>query len=152
MSDGVHEVLASYRWVLDNAEFQRWRDDEDIRLLWIKGDPGKGKTMLLCGIVNELRPSTKLAGHEGGPLLSFFFCQATDSRINSATAVLRGLIYLLVDQQPSLNSYVRTKYDHVGSRIFEDVNAWVAVSEIFTNIPCTADASSPEFAVRQQYS
>jgi len=124
----------SYRWVLDNAEFQRWRDDKDSRLLWIKGDPGKGKTMLLCGIINELRPSTKLADHEGGSLLSFFFCQATDSRINSATAVLRGLIYILVDQQPSLISYVRTKYDHAGSRIFEDANAWVAVSEIFTNI------------------
>jgi hypothetical protein len=32
----------SYRWILDSAEFRRWRDDEHSRLLWIKGDPGKG--------------------------------------------------------------------------------------------------------------
>ncbi|KAF7502486.1 Vegetative incompatibility protein HET-E-1 [Endocarpon pusillum] len=57
--------------------------------------------MLLCGIVDELRKSAAEMG-----LLSYFFCQATDSRINSATAVLRGLIYLLVDQQPSLISHV----------------------------------------------
>ncbi|PVH92635.1 hypothetical protein DM02DRAFT_677372 [Periconia macrospinosa] len=53
-------------------------------------------------------------------LLSYFFCQATDSRINNATAVLRGLIYLLVDQHPSLIPHVRKKYDHT--------------AEIFTNI------------------
>ena len=45
----------SYRWILENSDFQRWRNDEQSRLLWIKGDPGKGKTMLLCGIVDEFK-------------------------------------------------------------------------------------------------
>lgn len=44
----------AYRWVLDNSEFQQWRNNQDSHLLWVKGDPGKGKTMLLCGIINEL--------------------------------------------------------------------------------------------------
>jgi hypothetical protein len=48
--------------------------------------------------------------------------------------VLRGLIYLLIDQQPVLVSHVRKKYDHAGKALFEDVNAWVALSEIFTSI------------------
>ncbi|RYP75606.1 hypothetical protein DL771_002306 [Monosporascus sp. 5C6A] len=119
----------SYRWILENPDFQRWRDDEQSQLLWIKGDPGKGKTMLLCGIINELKKpiaETKL--------LSYFFCQATDERINNATAVLRGLLYLLVTQQPSLVSHIRKKHDHAGKALFEDVNAWVALSEIFINI------------------
>jgi hypothetical protein len=34
-----------YRWVLEKSEFRRWRDDKNVRLLWIRGDPGKGKTM-----------------------------------------------------------------------------------------------------------
>jgi hypothetical protein len=119
----------SYRWILENPYFQQWRDDKQSRLLWIKGDPGKGKTMLLCGIVDELNKMTA-----GTPLLSYFFCQATDSRINKATAVLRGLIYMLVSQQPSLISHVRTKYDQAGKMLFEDANAWVVLSEILTNI------------------
>ncbi|KAH0551763.1 hypothetical protein GP486_007019, partial [Trichoglossum hirsutum] len=119
----------SYHWILKNSDFQEWRTDEQSRLLWIKGDPGKGKTMLLCGIVNELEKSMAKAD-----LLSYFFCQATDSRINNATAVLRGLMYLLVDQQPSLISHIRKKHDHVGKALFEDTNAWAALSEIFTNI------------------
>jgi len=84
--------------------------------------------MLLCGIIDELKNSTPPR------LLSFFFCQATDDRINSATAVLRGLIYLLIKQQLSLTSHLRKEYDQAGKSLFEDVNSWFALSEIFTNI------------------
>lgn len=119
----------SYRWILENSDFQRWRNDEQRRLLWIKGDPGKGKTMLLCGIVDEFKNSMAKTD-----LLSYFFCQATDSRINSATAVLRGLLFLLIEQQPSLVSHIQKNHDHAGKALFEDANAWVTLSETFTRI------------------
>ncbi|XTI92244.1 WD40 repeat-like protein [Cenococcum geophilum] len=119
----------SYHWILENPDFQRWRDDQQSRLLWIKGDPGKGKTMLLCGIINELHKSIANTA-----LLTYFFCQATDSRINDATAVLRGLLYLLVEQQPSLISHIRKKHDYAGKVLFEDANAWVALTEVFTDV------------------
>lgn len=82
-----------YRWILEDPAFRRWRDDQKARLLWIRGDPGKGKTMLACGIIDKLK---KLIGCS--KLLSFFFCQAADSRINNATAVLRCLVRQLIDQ------------------------------------------------------
>jgi hypothetical protein len=118
----------SYCWVLENADFQGWRDDGHNQLLWIKGDPGKGKTMLLCGIIDELIKSTSHTAN-----VSFFFCQATDARINNATAVLRGLLYLIVKQQQSLISHIRESHDS-GKQGFEGVNAFVALSKIFTNI------------------
>ncbi|KAL7917824.1 hypothetical protein ACQKWADRAFT_273276 [Trichoderma austrokoningii] len=117
----------SYCWILDHADFQMWRNDPQCRLLWIKGDPGKGKTMLLCGIINELE---KFATYR----LSYFFCQATEASLRNATAVLRGLIYSLIVQQPSLISHVRDKYDHAGKQLFEDVNAWTALSKILKAI------------------
>ena len=119
----------SYRWVLENPSFQEWRDEPQSRLLWIKGDPGKGKTMLLCGLIDELEKS-----RAGRDPLSYFFCQATDSRINNATAVLRGLLYMLIIQQPSLASHIQKKHGHAGKAVFEDANAWVALSEILTNM------------------
>jgi hypothetical protein len=85
--------------------------------------------MLLCGIINELKKSIAKTD-----LLSYFFCQATDSQINNAIAVLRGLVYLLIEQQLSLISHIRKKYDHAGKTLFENANTWVALSEIFTNI------------------
>jgi hypothetical protein len=84
--------------------------------------------MLLCGIINELQ---KLKAKTS--LISYFFCQATDSRINNATAVLRGLLYLLMSQ-PLLSSHVRHRYDYAGKSLFEDTNAWVALTNIFTNV------------------
>ena len=119
----------SYRWVFDNSSFQQWHNDSQSQLLWIRGDPGKGKTMLLCGIINELQKSVARTA-----LVSYFFCQATDSRINSAAAVLRGLLYLLVIQQPALISHVRKEYDRAGKTIFEDANAWVALKQMFTDM------------------
>ena len=117
----------SCRWILDNERFIRWRDDPDQRLLWINGSPGKGKTMLLCGIINEL------AARPFGPLC-FFFCQATDPRINSATAVLRGLIHHIVRQERSLLKHVRTRYDSEGKSLFDNTNAWVSMRDILANI------------------
>ncbi|KIM99418.1 hypothetical protein OIDMADRAFT_56552 [Oidiodendron maius Zn] len=119
----------SYHWILENPDFQEWRNDEQNCLLWIRGDPGKGKTMLLCGIIDELEKSIAKTD-----LVSYFFCQATDSRINSATAVLRGLLFLLVNQKTSLVSHIRKKHDYAGKSLFEDVNSWSALTEIFTNI------------------
>ncbi|KAF1938445.1 HET-domain-containing protein, partial [Clathrospora elynae] len=119
----------SYRWVLDNTTFQQWQQDLHGQLLWVKGDPGKGKTMLLCGIIDELHSALSKTA-----LVAYFFCQATDSRINSATAVLRGLLYMLIIQQPSLAPHVRNKYDRAGKTLFEDANAWVALTEIFLDV------------------
>ncbi|KAF1965715.1 HET-R [Bimuria novae-zelandiae CBS 107.79] len=132
----------SYRWIIENSDFQRWRDNKQSRLLWIKGDPGKGKTMLLCGIINELSKSMPKTDQ-----LSYFFCQATDSRINNATAVLRGLLYLLVSQQPSLVSHIQEKYNHAGKALFDDANAWIALCEIFTNILQDQSLNSTYFTV-----
>ncbi|KAM7182619.1 NACHT domain containing protein [Rhypophila sp. PSN 637] len=110
----------AYRWVFDNPDFKRWRQLSESRLLWIKGDPGKGKTMLLCGIINELeRPITVNGGN-----LAYFFYQATDSRINNATSVLRGLIYLLAQQQPRLLSHLpENAYPS------DDAMAWIVLSK-----------------------
>lgn len=115
----------AYRWILENDKFQEWYTAGQSQLLWIKGDPGKGKTMLLCGLINELQKKRS-------NLLSYFFCQATEARLSNATAVLRGLIYLLVIQRPPLVSYIEEKYDHAGKPLFEDGNAWQALSKIFT--------------------
>lgn len=73
-----------YSWIFEDPDYRQWYDDQQSRLLWIRGDPGKGKTMLLCGISDELKKSSIKS-----QLLSSF-CQATDSQINNATAVLQS--------------------------------------------------------------
>ena len=79
----------SYRWILNRADFRQFRDYPQSRLLWIKGDPGKGKTMLMCGIIDELET-------EPTNSLPYFFCLATEHKLSNATSVLRGLVLLLL--------------------------------------------------------
>ncbi|EWZ27762.1 hypothetical protein FOZG_18520 [Fusarium oxysporum Fo47] len=83
--------------------------------------------MLLCGIIDELEK-------EPNSLLSYFFCQATEAQLSNAASVLRGLIYLLIIQQPSLISYVRSKHDVTGEKLFQGINVWVSLVEILTDM------------------
>ncbi|KAH7016527.1 uncharacterized protein B0I36DRAFT_232076, partial [Microdochium trichocladiopsis] len=119
----------SYLWVLDNPDFRQWRNNDNQRLLWVKGDPGKGKTMLLCGIIDELeRMRTE------GQTLSYFLFQATDERISTAKAALRSLIYMLLEKDASLISHMEKPHAAAGRDLFEDTNGWQALCEIFENI------------------
>jgi hypothetical protein len=120
-------LIDAYNWIFDNADFKKWHYYQSNRLLWIKGDPGKGKTMLFCGIINELQKSDKYT-------LAYFFCQAADNRINNSIAVLRGLIYMLLDQQPALLPHLQKRYQKAGEQLFKDVNTWTALSAILRDL------------------
>ncbi|KAI0446743.1 beta transducin-like protein HET-D2Y [Xylaria telfairii] len=111
-----------YRWIFEHHDYQEWMKDPGSALLWVKGGPGKGKTMLLCGLIDQLENETSV---------SYFFCQASDTRLNNATNVLLGLTYHLINQQPSLRSHFEKEYSRAGQELFEDINAWVALSRIF---------------------
>lgn len=118
-------LLDAYIWIIRNAAFIQWLEDPTTHILWIKGDPGKGKTMLLCGIINEL----KSANPRGN--IYYFLCQATDVRLNNASAILRGLLHMMIVQQPSLISYIKDAYDQSGKSAFEGPNSWVVLSRLF---------------------
>ncbi|PKK52445.1 hypothetical protein CI102_4009 [Trichoderma harzianum] len=118
----------SLNWILENDHFCQWFEDPSRPLLWIRGDPGKGKTMLLCGIVDNLQ---KLAPSS---LVSLFFCQATDERINNSISVLRGLIFSPVDQQRHLLKHLREHYARQGKSLFEPPSAWYALPDILQSL------------------
>ncbi|KAK5290631.1 hypothetical protein LTR99_011032 [Exophiala xenobiotica] len=95
-----------YAWVLDDPTLQGWRDGDTSPLLWIKGDPGKGKTMLIIALARELGKSPP-----GNPRpVAFFFCQNTDPRLNTATSILRGLIWRLATQDAELANIFHKTY------------------------------------------
>lgn len=96
-------LVETYKWILDHPDFRKWHDDNQSRLLWIKGDPGKRKTMLLMGIVEELerqlvQPKQAKAKQpvSQNTVLTYFFCQGTNSSLNNATAVQNDLFFLTI--------------------------------------------------------
>jgi len=120
-------IVDAYHSTFKSLDLDRWRCLPESRTLWIRGDPGKGKTMLVCGIISELERAIIASGHCHN--LAYFFCQATDLRLNSATAVLRGLIYLLVHRQPRLVSHLPDN-----THPSNDATAWIVLSKVFNEI------------------
>lgn len=83
--------------------------------------------MLLAGLITELEKTS-----DDG--IFYFFCQAAQPLLRTASYVLRGLIWFIVRKRPALISYVRKEYDQAGKSIFSNHNAWQAVSGILTAI------------------
>ena len=122
----------SCSWVLEDEAFIDWWTRDNSRLLWIHGDPGKGKTMMMIALVSEME--RKLECLPGPNILTYFFCQKTSSDLNTTVSVLRGLIFLLVDQEKTLIRHLREKYDSAGRRLFEGPNTLYALLDVLLNI------------------
>ena len=122
----------SCSWVLEDRAFVDWWTRDDSRLLWIHGDPGKGKTMMMIALVSEVE--RKLKCLPGPNILTYFFCQKTSSDLNTTVSVLRGLIFLLVDQEKTLIRHLREKYDTAGKQLFEGNNALYGLLDVLSNL------------------
>ena len=89
----------SYTWILDDLAFLEWRNN-DTQLLWIKGDPSKGKTMIIIALIKELETTLSLG------TLFYFFYQSTMPELNSAVSILCSLLYLLTVKQRTFIRYL----------------------------------------------
>jgi hypothetical protein len=92
----------SCSWVLEHDSFRNWWEYDNTYLLWIHGDPGKGKTMMMLSLESEISRRIRIATTDTQAAVSYFFCQSTDPRLNHATAILRGLIFYLVVQDKQI--------------------------------------------------
>ncbi|KAL6806188.1 WD40 repeat-like protein [Trichoderma sp. SZMC 28012] len=139
----------AYEWVLGTEQYTRFTqwdgplDHSSCQLLWIKGHAGTGKTMLLLGIIRSLEKQQDFRA----PGISCFFCQGTDINLNSATAALRSLVWMLVVEQPNLMSHLRKKYTDSGTALFQDSNAFFALSEAFLSMLDDPELSPVLFVV-----
>ena len=98
-------LKSCHAWILNDPQLQSWQNSQDTRLLWIKGDPGKGKTMLMIGLVDMLTDDLKSSS-----AISYFFCQNTVPYLNNAVSVLRGLIWKLLWNHRTLRKYIPDEY------------------------------------------
>lgn len=89
-------VDGTCEWVKKNSEYKSLLCGE-TQLLWIRGGPGKGKTMLSIFLTQDLAKNQKVA---------YFFCQADDETRRCATYVLRSLIWQLAVQQPAIAEHL----------------------------------------------
>ncbi|OQE15475.1 hypothetical protein PENSTE_c028G00702 [Penicillium steckii] len=91
------------KWLTSTSTFKQWRESDDHGLLWIKGIPGSGKSVMAASIIDQLQK-------EDFPVVYFFFRQIIDAN-HQPIAALRDWLCQLLNYSPPLQvklmGYVR---------------------------------------------
>lgn len=96
-------VPATCEWIKDNELYKSWLHSSTAQLLWISGGPGKGKTILSIFLTEELE---NMVREDDEAELLFYFCGNQDHMRNTPVAILRGLLYQIIAQQPNMAKHV----------------------------------------------
>ncbi|KAJ5208065.1 hypothetical protein N7449_002444 [Penicillium cf. viridicatum] len=76
------------KWLTSTTTFQQWHQGDEDGLLWVKGIPGSGKSVLAASIINQLQK-------DGIPVIFFFFRQIIDANHQPVSALRDWLCQLL---------------------------------------------------------
>ena len=108
-------MKGSCEWFVKSAQYTTWLSAPTSQLLWVKGPPGIGKTVMSLYLSEVL---TQVTQKDESSLLLYFFCDYQDNRKNTTTAIIRGLIYQIIDREPELVKYMLRDFelykDHLG--------------------------------------
>jgi hypothetical protein len=96
-------VPGTCEWIKEHTEYMTWLSGLSPPL-WITGGPGKGKTTMATYLAVRIKEHIKLANSSRSPTISvyYYFCNPKDDNRNSAVATLRGIIYQIIREDPSI--------------------------------------------------
>lgn len=103
--------------VLEHSNFEDLRHDPKTRILWVTGGPGRGKTMFLCGIIDQLLQQPQYN------VVTYFLCKADDTATRTANSVMLGLLQRICEQSWGMTRHLRKKYGNKVRSLVKDENA-----------------------------
>ncbi|KAL5350008.1 hypothetical protein ACLOAV_005044 [Pseudogymnoascus australis] len=115
-------------WVRNSTAYMEWHTGTEHGLLWIRGIPGSGKSVVAATLVDQLR-------REGVPVLYFFFRQTIDTNHSPVTA-LRDWLDQVLAFSPPLQLALKGYEDD--GRDWESVAAtdlWLHLRAAITHLP-----------------
>ncbi|KID59995.1 Heterokaryon incompatibility protein R, partial [Metarhizium hybridum] len=129
--EGSYSLPDLYQWILSTQEYKEFLDWDkaDPKLLWVSGGPGRGKTLLFAAIASQL--SARGKEEPVTAKLAFFFCGSSTFGSDNVAAVLKGLIWCLLEQQPLLDRHSDETRTSTRGKYFDDQSDFLALSEAF---------------------
>lgn len=115
-------VREAHDLVFEQSNFEKLQKDTKDGIIWITGGPGRGKTMFLCGVINQLLQQPQYH------MVAYFFCRADRQKTRTAKSVLRGLLWLICDQSWGITRRLRKEYENQSKRLFEDDDVMVSLA------------------------
>lgn len=101
-------------------------DSPQTELLWIHGEPGKGKTMIAMFLVDMI--SARISGNRM-EILSYFFCDNTTDKRNTTLNPLKSVLHQILKQR---STYILLEdFENQGPQMFLSVEAvWISLIRV----------------------
>ncbi|KAL6904069.1 putative ankyrin repeat protein [Trichoderma evansii] len=132
-------VAGTGAWLTASDAYQKWLHNDEHGLLWIKGIPGSGKSVMAAKLIHDLAQSNPTS-----PVLFFFFRQIIDAN-HEPRALLRDWLDQILRYSPPLQKQLKV-YIEAG-RSLESISMedlWKHLRLAFVSLPdkvfCVADA------------
>ncbi|GLI72424.1 hypothetical protein PoHVEF18_000600 [Penicillium ochrochloron] len=122
------------QWLLSTHAYQQWHGGDTNGLLWIKGIPGSGKSVMAASIIHQLRK-------ENVPVLFFFFRQIIDAN-HQPVGALRDWLCQIIPFSPPLQ--VKLKKEYVENRRSIDS---LAANDLWKNIKFALSAFPKAYCI-----
>ncbi|KAF7938823.1 uncharacterized protein EAE98_001161 [Botrytis deweyae] len=108
MNRNPDAVKDTCRWLLDNSNFQHWRDSELSSLLWVSAGPGCGKSVVSKMLIKALS-KTSLPGRTR--TICYFFFKEDDTLQRTAENALCAILHQIL-RTPGNSKLVRHAIPH----------------------------------------
>lgn len=134
-------------WILETGVFKCWARGHRPSILWLRGDPGVGKSVIAKYLVQEVfgvaSPSSTAQIDAGNgldaPIVLFFCCSYSDTRARSLRSLLSSLLHQLLYHRPSLWDGVRRRHETITPLMAESVGClWTMLADFICDLPTVA--------------
>lgn len=140
-------------WILEADAFKRWARGEGSSVLWLRGYPGLGKSVIAKYLVEEVlgtdwTSSSVRNPHRNDSIVVFFFCSYSNGQAQSLKNLLSSLLHQLLFQKPKLSQGIRKRYETLSQPLTESIwNLWRMLDDVILEIPrVDPTALTPEAA------
>ena len=131
--DEYHAALSAQmpgtcRWILQRTQFKAWAalTPEVSKVLWIRGGPGCGKTILTASIIRHVASL-----HSTGSIpAAYFFCRYEDERKRDLNEIARSWVQQIVNRMDDAVSIVYPLCEENKSRAATMMEVWEILSRL----------------------
>ncbi|CAO2658177.1 Nn.00g074370.m01.CDS01 [Neocucurbitaria sp. VM-36] len=127
-ADLPRPVQGTCKWILSHPDYLSWIQKEATSLLWVTGNPGCGKTMLSAFLTENLKLDS--AASSRSPVY-YFFCDDKIVMQRDASAIIRSILYQMLQQHRRLIKHVKVKYESYGPSL---TTSFSALWELFLKL------------------
>ncbi|KAK9439939.1 Ankyrin repeat-containing domain protein [Metarhizium brunneum] len=103
-------VPGTCEWFLRHPKYRCWRQERQSSLLWVSGDPGCGKSVLVSFLLGELKSDKSQAILPG--TVCFFYFKDDNDKQNSATSALCAILHQLFTTKKFLVKHAMPEYEN----------------------------------------